>query len=109
MTVHGGHDYFGIVVEERDDLLRRRIVRNLGVTVQIAVPQHRTDLLGDAAHDPTVQHSPPSVAAEIGFDERPSYAGECCRLEGEFEERRKPPQRNGGILSEATGRIAGPG
>ena len=69
------------------------VVGNMRVTVKIAVPQHRADLLGDAPDDPAAHHPPAGVAAEIGFGERPGHAGERSRFEGQLEKGREPFQR----------------
>ena len=76
--------------------------------MEIAVPQHRADLLGDAAHDASAHDPPPRIATEICLGKRPRYTGERCRLEGQFEEGREPPQRNDAVFTETIGRIAGP-
>ena len=109
MPVHGRDDDFGIVIEQRNDLLRRGIVGNMRVAVQIAVPQHRADLLGDPAHDPAAHHPPAGIAAEISFGERPGHSGECGGFDRQLEKRREPFQRDDRVLAEAISRIAGPG
>ena len=108
MSVHGRDHHLGVVVEQRNDLLRRGIVRDLGVAVQIAVPQHRADLLGDAAHDPAAHDPPSRIATEVRLRQRLRHTGERCRLEGKFEKGCEPLQRNDAVLPETIRRVAGP-
>ena len=108
MAVHGRDDYLGVVVEQRNDLLRRGIVGDLGVAVQIAVPQHRADLLGDAAHNPPAHDPPSRIATEICLRKRSRDTGERCRFEGKFEKGCEALQRSNAVLPETIGRITGP-
>ena len=45
-----------VVIEERDDLVRRDALADRGRTAQVGEPQHGVDALGDAARDPSAQH-----------------------------------------------------
>ena len=107
--MHGRDHDFGIVVEQRDDLLGRGIVGNLRVAVQVAVPQHGADLLGDPAHDPSAHDSPAGIAAKVGFGECSGHPGKCGGLERQLEKRGEPFQRGDRGLAKAIRRIAGPG
>jgi len=67
MAVKHRDDEVGIVVEERDDLFRRDGFGNMRVAVQIALPQHSPDLLGNTADDAATHDAAPSVPPEIGL------------------------------------------
>ena len=58
----------GIVVEQRDDLLRRRSVGDAGIIAQIAEPEDGLDTVGHPSLDAAPQHPSPGVAAKIGLD-----------------------------------------
>ena len=76
IVVDRGDHRLGVVVQGWNDLLRRRLIGDVGEFAQIAVPQHRPDLLGDAASDTAGEHALPGIPAQIGFDEG---AGDACQ------------------------------
>jgi hypothetical protein len=67
MAVNHGDGEVGIVVEEWDDLFRRDGFGNMRVAVQIALPQHSPDLLGNTADDAAAHDAAPGVLPEIGL------------------------------------------
>jgi hypothetical protein len=81
----------------------------MGVTVEIALPQHRADLLGDAADDAATHHPTARIAAEIGFSERPGHASERGRFDRQLQKRSKLFQREDHVVAETIRRVAGPG
>src|ERR1700736_6989386 len=81
----------------------------MAVTVQISLPQHRADLLGDAADDAATHHPTARIAAEIGFSERPGHASERGRFDPPLQKRSKLFQRADRVFTEAVRRVAGPG
>ena len=108
MAVDGGHDDVGVVVEKRDDLFRVDPFGNARIAAQIALPQHRADLLGDAAHDPSAHDPPPGVPPEIGLRHGFCHAGECRRLDREIEKQCEPFQCGGGSLVKAVRGVCRP-
>ncbi len=68
----------GIVVEQGNDMLRRRI-GDSREAAQIAEPKHGIDAVGHAAHDPTAQHAAPGITPEVGLHQR---SGHACERNG---------------------------
>ena len=108
MLVDRRDDGLGIVVEKRNDLLRRRGVGDAGIVAQIAEPQHRLDPVRDAPFDAASQHPPAGVASEIGLDQRLGDASERGGFDRKPKERRKPLQRADLIIGKSIGSIRRP-
>ena len=108
MLVDRRDDGLGIVVEQRNDLLRRRGVGDARVIAQIAEPQDRVDPVGDAPLDAASQHPPARVASEIGLDQRLGDASERGRFDRKPEEGREPLQRAELIVAKAFSSIRRP-
>src|SRR5262249_49610774 len=69
-AVDRGDDRLGVIVEKRDQLLGRVLLRNTREVTQIAKPQCRVNAIGDPAPDPARQHALANIAAEISLHER---------------------------------------
>ena len=108
MLVDRRDDGLGIVVEQRNDLLRRRGFGDARVVAQIAEPQHRLDPIRDAPLDAASQHPPAGVASEIGLDQRLGDASERSSFDRKPEEGGEPLQRPKLIIVKAFGSIGRP-
>ena len=101
-------DGLGVVVEQRNDLLRRRGVGDARIVAQIAEPEHGLDPVRHSALDAAPQHPPAGVPTEIGFDQGLGDAGEGCGFDREPKEGREPLQRPDLLVGEALRPIGHP-
>ena len=102
------HDRLGVVIEQRNDLLRGRGVGDARIIAQIAEPQHRLDPVRHPAFDPAPQHPPSGVPTEIGLDQGLGDAGERGGFDCEPKERREALQRPDVLIGKTFGPIRRP-
>jgi hypothetical protein len=81
-------DDVGVIVQQRNDLLGRRI-GDAREAAQVAEPDDGVDAISDPAHDTAAEHTMPRVAAEISLHQRCGHARERGRLDRQRKRRNK--------------------
>ena len=90
-----------IIIEERDDLAGLHPLADRGRGAQVGEPQHRLDLLGDAARHLSTQHLFGRLAPEIDPPQRPRDIGLRRRLDRKPQHRHEVAQRRQALLAKA--------
>ena len=96
-----------IVVQQRDYLLRRG-VGNTREAAQITEPNDGIDFFRDAAENPSAQHAPTGVAAEVSLHQRSGHARERHRFDREREIGHQALKRCDLVIAEPTRHLRRP-
>ena len=94
---------FGIVVEQRNEMVRVDGFRQARVAGHVGEPKHGVDLVDLSAGNAAAQHALSGIAPEIGFDQGLGDAGQRGGLDRQAEDRCQPAQRVDRVIAEAAG------